>query len=101
LNGTAKIPWRTTYDMAANIPVSKRIRYRDLRPGDILFWSTNPHGVLTASSTVYHTGIYLGNGWTINSHGDGAGVTIDYMGPSAGWFHDAFAFGWRVMPTGV
>ena len=100
-NGTSKIPWRTTYDMAANVPVSKRIKYADLRPGDILFWSSNPHGVLTASSTVYHTGIYLGKGWTINSHGDGAGVTIDYMGPNAGWFRDAFAFGWRVMPKGV
>jgi hypothetical protein len=100
-DGTSKIPWRTTYDMAANIPVKKRIRYADLRPGDILFWSTNPHGVLTASSTVYHTGIYLGNGWTINSHGSGAGVTIDYMGPNAGWFRDAFAFGWRILPKGV
>jgi cell wall-associated NlpC family hydrolase len=100
-DGTSKIPWRTTYDMAANIPVSKRIKYADLRPGDILFWSTSPHGVLTASSTVYHTGIYLGNGWTINSHGSGAGVTIDYMGANAGWFRDAFAFGWRVMPKGV
>ena len=59
-----------------------------------------PHGVLTASSTVYHTGIYLGNGWTINSHGSGAGVTLDYMGDGAGWFHDAFAFGWRVLPAG-
>ena len=57
--------------------------------------------ILTASSTVYHTGIYLGNGWTINSHGSGAGVTIDYMGANAGWFRDAFAFGWRVMPKGV
>jgi cell wall-associated NlpC family hydrolase len=100
-DGTSKIPWRTTYDMAANIPVSKRIKYADLRPGDVLFWSTNPHGVLTASSTVYHTGIYLGRGWTINSHGSGAGVTIDYMGPNAGWFRDAFAFGWRIMPKGV
>ncbi|HET6848210.1 MAG TPA: C40 family peptidase [Gaiellales bacterium] len=100
-DGTSKIPWRTTYDMAANIPVSKRIPYDHLHAGDILFWSTNPHGVLTASSTVYHTGIYLGNGWTINSHGSGAGVTIDYMGPNAGWFHDAFAFGWRVLPKGV
>jgi len=100
-DGTSKIPWRTTYDMAANIPTAKRVPYAKLRPGDILFWSTNPHGILTASSTVYHTGIYLGNGWTINSHGGGAGVTIDYMGPNAGWFRDAFAFGWRVMPKGV
>jgi cell wall-associated NlpC family hydrolase len=57
--------------------------------------------VLTASSAVDHTGIYLGNGWTINSHGSGAGVTINYMGPGAGWFHDNFVFGWRIMPRGV
>jgi cell wall-associated NlpC family hydrolase len=100
-SGNAKIPWRSTYDMAAHIPIASRIPYANLIAGDILFWSSSPHGVLTASSTVYHTGIYLGNGWTINSHGDGAGVTIDYMGPGAGWYHDAFAFGWRVMPVGV
>ena len=39
-----------------------------------------------------------GNGWTINSHGSGDGVTVDYMGAGAGWYHDAFAFGWRIMP---
>jgi cell wall-associated NlpC family hydrolase len=100
-SGDSKIAWRTTYDMAANLPVSKRLPYSKLKPGDVLFWSTNSNGVRTASSTVYHTGIYLGNGWTINSHGSGAGVTIDYMAPGAGWFHDAFAFGWRVMPVGV
>jgi hypothetical protein len=100
-SGDAKIQWRSTYDMAAHIPTASRITYANLKPGDILFWSSDPHGVLTASSTVYHTGIYLGNGWAINSHGDGAGVTIDYMAPGAGWFHSAFAFGWRVMPLGV
>lgn len=100
-SGDSKIRWRTTYDMAANIPVAKRLTYTELRPGDVVFWSTDPRGVQTASSTVYHTGIYLGKGWTINSHGSGAGVTIDYMAPGAGWFHDAFAFGWRVMPRGV
>ena len=57
--------------------------------------------MLTNSSAVDHTGIYLGNGWTINSHGSGAGVTINYMGPGAGWYHDNFVFGWRVMPIGV
>jgi cell wall-associated NlpC family hydrolase len=101
-DGTAKIPWRTTFDMAAHLPVAKRIPYKSLKPGDILFWSSSaPHGVLTSSSAVDHTGIYLGNGWTINSHGSGAGVTINYMGPGAGWYHDNFVFGWRVMPIGV
>ena len=101
-DGTAKIPWRTTYDMAAHLPVAKRIPYRSLKPGEILFWSSSaPHGVLTSSSAVDHTGIYLGKGWTINSHGSGAGVTINYMGPGAGWYHDNFVFGWRIMPRGV
>jgi NlpC/P60 family len=90
--------WRTTYDMSAHVKRADRIRRADLRPGDILFWSSAPHGIGTASSTIYHTGIYLGNDWTINSHGSGDGVTLDYMGPGAGWFHDAFAFGWRIMP---
>jgi NlpC/P60 family len=99
-SGNAAVQWRTTYDMAAHIPVAKRIPRTALHPGDILFWSSAPDGVATAWSTVYHTGIYLGNGWTINSHGSGAGVTLDYMGTGAGWYHDAFAFGWRVMPLG-
>ena len=97
-SGDAKIQARSTYDMAAQLRVSNRIHRRDLRPGDILLWSSAPNGVRTKWSTVYHAGIYLGNGWTINSHGSGDGVTLDYMGKGAGWFHDAFAFGWRVMP---
>jgi cell wall-associated NlpC family hydrolase len=99
-SGNSQIAWRTTYDMSAHVPFTKRIARADLRPGDILFWSSNPNGRLTDSNTIYHTGIYLGNGWTINSHGSGAGVTLDYMGDGAGWFHDAFAFGWRVLPNG-
>jgi hypothetical protein len=89
---------RSTYQMAQALKVSKRIPRAGLHPGDILFWSSAPNGVHTSWQTVYHTGIYLGNGWTINSHGSGDGVTLDYMGPGAGWYHDAFAFGWRVMP---
>jgi cell wall-associated NlpC family hydrolase len=99
-SGDAEIQARSTFDMAAQLRVRNRIHRRDLKPGDILFWSSAPNGVKTKSATVYHAGIYLGNGWTINSHGSGDGVTLDYMGKGAGWFHDAFAFGWRVMPRG-
>jgi cell wall-associated NlpC family hydrolase len=99
-SGNAAIGGRDTYTMAHDLPVSRRIPRSGLRPGDILFWSSAPHGVRTAWSTVYHTGIYLGKGWTINSHGSGDGVTLDFMGTGAGWYHDAFAFGWRVMPLG-
>ncbi len=61
-SGNAAIQARSTYDMAAALPVAKRIRYANLKPGDILFWSSAPKGVNTASATVYHTGIYLGQG---------------------------------------
>jgi cell wall-associated NlpC family hydrolase len=99
-SGDSKILGRDTYTMARDLPASRRIPRAGLHPGDILFWSSAPNGVRTAWSTVYHAGIYLGNGWTINSHGSGDGVTLDYMGSGAGWYHDAFAFGWRVMPLG-
>ena len=89
---------RTTYQMAQALKTARRIPRSSLHPGDILFWSSAPNGIHTSWKTVYHTGIYLGKGWTVNSHGSGDGVTIDYMGPGAGWYHDAFAFGWRVMP---
>jgi len=97
-SGNATITARTTYDMARALPVSKRVPRSQLRPGDVVFWSSAPNGVNTAYGTVYHAGIYLGNGWTINSHGDGDGVTLNSM--ASGWFHDAFAFGWHVLPAG-
>ncbi len=98
----AKIHRRPAHDLSTwprAVPVAKRVTRAGLHPGDILFWSSSARTACTPSwQTVYHTGIYLGNGWTINSHGSGDGVTLDYMGPGAGWYHDAFAFGWRVMP---
>lgn len=97
-SGNATITARTTYDMARALPVSKRVPRSQLRPGDVVFWSSAPNGVNTAYGTVYHAGIYLGNGWAINSHGDGDGVTVNSM--ASGWFHDAFGFGWHVLPAG-
>jgi cell wall-associated NlpC family hydrolase len=98
---SAAIAGRTTYQMARALPVSKRLGYGRLRPGDVLFWSDKPpHGAATHWQHIYHTGIYLGQGWTIDSHGAGDGVTIDRMSPGSGWFHDYFAFGWRVLPRG-
>jgi cell wall-associated NlpC family hydrolase len=98
---SAAIAGRTTYQMARALPVKRRLGYAKLRPGDVLFWSDKPpHGAATHWQHIYHTGIYLGNGWTIDSHGAGDGVTIDRMSPGSGWFHDFFAFGWRVLPRG-
>ncbi len=100
-NASAQITARDTYSMAKALPVARRIPRAHLHPGDIAFWSTAPNGVHTNWSTVEHTGIYLGGGWVIDSNGSSDGVTLDYMGAGAGWYHDAFAFGWRVLPRGA
>ena len=98
---SAAIAGRTTYTMARALPVKRRIPYSKLRPGDVLFWSDKaPHGVSTHWEHIFHTGIYLGQGWAIDSHGAGDGVTIDQITPGSGWFHDFFAFGWRLLPRG-
>jgi cell wall-associated NlpC family hydrolase len=45
---SAAIAGRTTYQMARALPVSKRLGYGRLRPGDVLFWSDKPpHGAAT------------------------------------------------------
>jgi cell wall-associated NlpC family hydrolase len=99
---SADIAGRTTYEMAKALAVRRRIPYARLKAGDVLFWSDKkPHGVSTHWEHIYHTGIYLGNGWAIDSHGAGDGVTIDRMSPGSGWFSDYFAFGWRVLPGGA
>ena len=100
-SGAPEIQVRTTYQMAAAPHGGKPRPAGRPAPGRHPVLELGPERRPHPSATVYHTGIYLGNGWTINSHGSGDGVTIDYMGPGAGWYHDAFAFGWRVMPMHV
>lgn len=101
-NATRIITDRTTFGMAEHLPVAKRVPYADLRPGDVLFWDTSgkPSGVHTSWEAIGHTGIYLGNGWAIDSIGSEDGVSIDQMSQSGDWFHDQFAFGWHVLPAG-
>ncbi len=85
------LPERTAADMAAGAP--KRIRYRHLQPGDAVFFA--PDGRDSPASTVYHMGIYLGNGWMIHSSGSRDGVSISSLGPGTYW-HGQFAWGRRV-----
>ena len=76
---------RTTYQMSQAVKLTSRVSRAGLHPGDILFWSSAPNGREVVRPKV-----------VIDGSGDG--VTVDYMGAGAGWYHDAFAFGWRIMP---
>ena len=82
------IQGRTTYQMSGEVPKSKRIAKRDLKPGDVMFFGSQ--GPSSSPSQVDHTGIYLGRGWMI--HSSGQGVTVIRF---AGWYVDRFAWARR------
>jgi len=78
---------RTTYVMSGEVPRSDRIPAGKLQPADTLFFGVGTH---SAPSQVDHMGIYLGNGWLIQSSGEG--VTI---APFAGYYAHVFAWARR------
>jgi cell wall-associated NlpC family hydrolase len=79
---------RTTYAMSGEVPRSKRIRLADLQPADVLFFGAR--GPRSKPSEVGHMGIYLGNGWLIQSSGYGVAVV-----PLSGWYATRFAWARR------
>jgi cell wall-associated NlpC family hydrolase len=79
---------RTTFAMSGEVPVTKRIAFAKLRPGDVLFWGAA--GPRSKPAQVDHTGIYLGNGWFI--HSSGYGVALAQL---SGWYKQRFAWARR------
>ena len=79
---------RTTYQMSGEVPRSKRVAKRYLKPGDVMFFGAD--GPASSPSQVDHTGIYLGRNWMI--HSSSQGVTLV---PFAGWYVDRFAWARR------
>lgn len=87
-------PERSSAQMAA--ATEKRLGYRQLQPGDVVFFASN--GRKSKASSVYHAGLYLGRGWMIHSSGSRAGVSIASIAPGS-WWHDELAWGRRVIRT--
>ena len=86
------LPQRSSADMAG--ATKMRIRYRDLKPADVLLFASGGRG--SDPSTVYHAGLYMGNGWMIDSTGSQAGVSLSYIG-SGSWWRSQLVFGRRVV----
>jgi len=80
---------RTTYAMSGEVPVSERITFAALEPGDVLFFGSK--GPRSKPSQVYHAGIYLGGGWMI--HSSGTGVSLSPV--ATGYYAGAFAWARR------
>jgi cell wall-associated NlpC family hydrolase len=79
---------RTTYQMSGEVAHSSLIPALKLQPADVMFFGA--HGRNSKPSEVDHTALYLGNGWFIQSSGQG--VTLL---PFDGWYSHSYAWGRR------
>jgi hypothetical protein len=80
------LPQRSSAQMAA---VGGRVRWDELRPGDLVFYDGDDDG------TVDHVNTYIGAGWAIDSGSSNAGVTITYV--AGNWYQDHFVKGRRIL----
>jgi cell wall-associated NlpC family hydrolase len=79
---------RTTYTMSVEVPRSKRIGIKKLQPADVIFFGSR--GPNSKGSQIFHTGIYVGNGWFIQSSDEGVALA-----QLTGWYKQRFAWGRR------
>jgi cell wall-associated NlpC family hydrolase len=88
--------WRLDQRSSADIGggASRRLRYSELKPGDLIVFGSN--GRKSSPSSLYHTGVYIGRGWMIDSSGSQAGVSLSRVAPGS-WWHDEIAWGRRVI----
>jgi cell wall-associated NlpC family hydrolase len=76
------LPQRTSADMAAN---GNRVKFADLRPGDIMFYDWDHNGI------VDHVDTYIGAGFSLDSSSGVGGVTFMWTGSGA--YADNFTHG--------
>ncbi|HEV7943159.1 MAG TPA: NlpC/P60 family protein [Solirubrobacteraceae bacterium] len=89
----AKILGRTAAEQAGEIPHSQRIRLDGVQPADLLFFGSAHFNSTATEANVIHEALALGNGWAINSSGQGV-----YMLPlDEGWLYESFTWARRVI----
>jgi cell wall-associated NlpC family hydrolase len=86
LNATLR--GRTTYQMAAEVPRTRRVASAGLRSADVVFFGAR--GPASRPAQVTHMGISMGGGWFVHSSGQGTTIA-----PLAGWYASAFAWARR------
>jgi cell wall-associated NlpC family hydrolase len=82
------IQGRTTYTMSVEFPRSQRISFKKLQPADVIFFGTK--GTKSKGAQIFHTGIYVGNGWFIQSSDEGVALA-----QLSGFYKNKFAWGRR------
>jgi cell wall-associated NlpC family hydrolase len=82
---------RTAAQMAGQIKKSARIRFEDVRPGDLLFFGSAHFNSKATERNIVHVGIALSEHWMIHSSGQGVYVSsLDDV-----WRRDEFAWARR------
>jgi cell wall-associated NlpC family hydrolase len=84
------LPQRTSAEMSRL--TKNRLPYRDLIPGDLMFYDGDRDG------RVDHVDVYVGNGWSLDSSSSVGGVTLMWV--ESGWYRDHFVHGRRIVPRG-
>jgi cell wall-associated NlpC family hydrolase len=82
------LPQRTSAEMSRL--TKTRLPYRDLLPGDLMFYDGDRDG------RVDHVDVYVGNGFALDSSSGVGGVTLMWV--QSGWYRDHFVHGRRVLP---
>ena len=83
---------RGGHDMAAR--AKPRITRKELQCGDPIFFG--PKGPKSNVESIYHVGLYLGDGWFIHSTGSTDGVTLSSL-DSSSYYKQYFAWGRRLL----
>jgi len=83
---------RGAHDMAAR--AKPRITRKQLQCGDLIFFG--PKGPESSVESIYHAGLYLGDGWFIHSTGSTDGVTLSSL-DSSSYYKSYFAWGRRLL----
>ncbi len=87
----AVIGGRTAAQMAGQIRKSERIRFEDVRPGDLLFFGPAHFNSKATERSIVHVGIALSTHWMI--HSSAQGVYVSSLDDS--WRRDEFAWARR------
>jgi len=78
---------RTTMAMSREVPRADRIGLEDLQAGDVMFFGRGPR---SKPAQIDHAAIYLGDGWLVQSSGEGVALA-----PFDGWYRTSFAWARR------
>jgi len=85
---------RGGHDMAER--AKPRITRKQLQCGDLIFFG--PKGPKSDVESIYHVGLYLGDGWFIHSTGSTDGVTLSSLdSPTSTYYKTYFAWGRRLL----